>query len=120
MGEALLSRHDYAAAEPFLQKGLGAKPQMLPHVHALLGTVYAETGRTQEAIAQLEMGLAADEDGSTHYKLARMYRKAGDTKRADAAIQQVKALEDQRRKRAVTAIMDSSQPADEDLPQQNP
>jgi predicted Zn-dependent protease len=93
---------------------------MLSHVHALLGTVYAETGRTQEAIAQLEMGLAADEDGSTHYKLARMYRKAGDTKRADAAIQQVKALEDQRRKRAVTAIMDSSQPADEDLPQQNP
>jgi len=120
MGEALLSRRDYAAAEPFLQKGLGAKPQMLPHVHALLGTVYAETGRTQEAIAQLEMGLAADEDGSTHYKLARMYRKAGDTKRADAAMQQVKALEDQRRKRAVTAIMDSSQPVDEDLPQQNP
>ncbi len=120
MGEALLSRRDYASAEPFLQKGLGAKPQMLPHVHALLGTVYAETGRTQEAIVQLEMGLAADEDGSTHYKLARMYRKAGDTKRADAAMQQVKALEDQRRKRAVTAIMDSSQPVDQDLPQQKP
>lgn len=120
MGEALLSRRDFAAAEPFLQKALAAKPQMLPHVHALLGTVYAETGRTQEAIAQLEMGLAADEDGSTHYKLARMYRKAGDTQRADAAMQQVKALEDQRRKRAATAIMDSSRPADEDLPQQNP
>ena len=120
MGEALLSRRDYVAAEPFLQKALGAKPQMLPHVHALLGTVYAQTGRTQEAIAQLEMGLAADEDGSTHYKLARMYLKAGDNKKADAAMQQVKALEDQRRKRAATAIMDSSQPADEDRPQQNP
>ena len=91
MGEALIARHDFAGAEPFLQKGLAAKPQMLPHVHALLGTVYAETGRTQDAIAQLEMGLAADGDGSTHYKLARMYRKAGDTKKADAAMQQVKA-----------------------------
>jgi tetratricopeptide (TPR) repeat protein len=120
MGEALLSRRNFAAAEPFLQKGLGAKPQMLPHVHALLGTVYAEMGRTQEAIAQLEMGLSADEDGSTHYKLARMYRKAGDSKRADATMQQVKVLEEQRRQGAVTAIMDSSQPADEDPPQQNP
>ncbi len=110
MGEALIARHDFAGAEPFLQKGLGAKPQMLPHVHALLGTVYAETGRTQEAIAQLQMGLAADQDGSTYYRLARMYRKTGDIQKADAAMQQVKALEQQRQKRAVTALQDSSQP----------
>ena len=114
MGEALISRHGFAGAEPFLQKGLAAKPQMLPHVHALLGTVYAETGRTQDAIAQLEMGLAADRDGSTYYKLARMYRKAGDTKRADAAMQQVKLLEQQRRKGAVIALEDSGQPAEGD------
>ena len=114
MGEALVSRHDFAAAEPFLQKGLAAKPQMLPHVHALLGTVYSETGRTQDAIAQLEMGLGADQDGSTYYKLARMYRKTGDTKKADEAMQQVKALEQQRQQGAVTALQDSS-PSD-DLP----
>jgi tetratricopeptide (TPR) repeat protein len=110
MGEALIARHDFAGAEPFLQKGLAAKPQMLPHVHALLGTVYAETGRTQDAIAQLQMGLTADQDGSTYYRLARMYRKTGDTQKADAAMQQVKVLEQQRRKRAVTALEDSSQP----------
>jgi tetratricopeptide (TPR) repeat protein len=110
MGEALIARHDFAGAEPFLQKGLAAKPQMLPHVHALLGTVYAETGRTQEAIAQLQMGLTADQDGSTYYRLARMYRKTGDIQKADAAMQQVKALEQQRQKRAVTALQDSSQP----------
>jgi tetratricopeptide (TPR) repeat protein len=110
MGEALIARHEFAGAEPFLQKGLAAKPQMLPHVHALLGTVYAETGRTEDAIAQLEMGLPADQDGSTYYKLARMYRKTGDIKKADAAMQQVKSLEQQRRKGAVTALEDLSQP----------
>jgi tetratricopeptide (TPR) repeat protein len=116
MGEALMSRHDFAGAEPFLQKGLAAKPQMLPHVHALLGTVYAETGRTEDAIAQLEMGLGADQDGSTYYKLARLYRKTGDTKKADEAMQQVKALEEQRRQAAVTAVEDSTRPVADDLP----
>jgi tetratricopeptide (TPR) repeat protein len=115
MGDALVSRHAFAAAEPFLQKGLAAKPQMLPHVHALLGTVYAETGRTQDAIAQLEMGLPADQDGGTYYKLARMYRKTGDTKKADEAMQQVKALEQQRRQGAVTALQDSTPSVADDL-----
>ena len=108
MGESLIARHDFAFAEPFLQKGLAAKPQMLPHVHALLGTVYAQTGRTQEAIAQLELGLPADRDGSTYYQLARMYRKAGETKKAAEAMQQVKALEQQRRQGAVIALQDSN------------
>jgi predicted Zn-dependent protease len=116
MGDALVARHAFTAAEPFLQKGLAAKPQMLPHVHALLGTVYAETGRTQDAIAQLEMGLPADQDGGTYYKLARMYRKTGDTKKADEAMQQVKALEQQRRQGAVTALQDSSTSVADDPP----
>jgi tetratricopeptide (TPR) repeat protein len=119
MGEALVAHHDFSGAEPYLQKGLAAKPQMLPQVHAMLGTVYAETGRTEDAIAQLEMGQPADGDGSIHYRLARMYRKAGDTKKAEAAMQQVKLLEQQRRKGAVTALEDSSQPID-DLPKITP
>lgn len=119
MGEALVARHDFAGAEPYLQKGLTAKPQMLPQVHAMLGTVYAETGRTEDAIAQLEMGQAADGDGSIHYRLARMYRKAGDPKKAEAAMQQVKLLEQQRRTGAVTALEDSSRPVD-DLPKATP
>jgi tetratricopeptide (TPR) repeat protein len=115
MGEALVARHDFAGAEPFLRKGLTAKPQMLPQVHALLGTVYAETGRTEDAIAQLQMGLPADRDGSTYYKLARMYRKAGDTTKAEQAMQQVKVMEQQRRLGAVTALQDSSPPVADDL-----
>jgi hypothetical protein len=65
------------------------------------------------------MGLPADRDGSTYYKLARMYRKTGDTKKADEAMQQVKLLEQQRQKGAVTALQDSSRPID-DLPQATP
>jgi tetratricopeptide (TPR) repeat protein len=108
LGDALIARHDFAGAEPFLQKALAAKPQMLPHVHALLGAVYAETGRPREAIAQLQLGLPADHDGSTYYRLARMYQKTGEVEKAAQAMQQVKALELQRRKAAVIALEDSA------------
>ena len=117
MGEALLTRHDFAGAEPFLEKSLTAKPQMLPHVHALLGRVYAETGRTQEAIEQLKLGVVDDQDGSTYYQLARAYRKSGDEKRAEAAVQQMKIIEQRRRSGAVIALKDSGPPAEGD-PQQ--
>ncbi len=114
MGEALLTRHDFAGAEPFLEKSLKAKPQMLPHVHALLGRVYAETGRTQEAIEQLKLGVVDDQDGSTYYQLARAYRKSGDEKSAEAAVQQMKIIEQRRRSGAVIALEDSGPPAEED------
>lgn len=116
MGEALVSRHQYADAEPFLLKALTAKPQMLPHVHALLGQVYAEGGKTQQAIEQLKLGLSSDQDGSLHYQLARLYRKAGDTKDAAVAIDQMKAIQQQYRQGAVIALQDSHPPALDDGP----
>jgi predicted Zn-dependent protease len=82
MAEALVAHHDYAEAEPYLNKSLKAKPQMLPHVHALLGRVYAEAGRNTDAIAQLKLGTESDSDGSVHYQLARLYREIGDGKSA--------------------------------------
>jgi predicted Zn-dependent protease len=107
MGEALVSQHKFPEAEPFLLKSLSAKPQMLPHVHALLGEVYAANGKTQEAIRELKLGLSSDEDGSLHYQLARLYIKAGDKPDADAAFAQVKVLQQQRRESAVVAVEDS-------------
>ena len=44
MAEAKLSQNAFAEAEPYLEKSLCAKPQMIPHMHALMGKVYAETG----------------------------------------------------------------------------
>jgi tetratricopeptide (TPR) repeat protein len=107
MGEALVTQHKFPDAEPFLLKSLSAKPQMLPHVHALLGEVYAANGKTQEAIRELKLGLASDQDGSLHYQLARLYIKVGDKPDADAAFAQVKALQQQRRQGAVVALEDS-------------
>jgi tetratricopeptide (TPR) repeat protein len=116
MGEVLLARHEFMNAEPYLKEALNAKPQMLPHVHALLGRVYAETDRTQEAIHELNLGLESDEDGSVHYQLARLYRKTGDAKNASIAMEQMKAIEQRRREGAVIALKDSHPSSLDDEP----
>lgn len=107
MGEALVSDHAFSQAGPYLLKALHAKPQMLPHVHALLGVVYDEEGKTQDAIRELKLGAPSDEDGSLHYRLARLYRKIGDKADEAAAIQQMKALEQEQRKHAAIALRDT-------------
>lgn len=109
IGEILVSRHEWEQAEDYLKSGLsGAKPQMLPHLHALLGKVYEHTGRTQEAISELRMGVASDKDGEVYYQLARLYASIGDKTAAQDALQHVKELEQKRRERAVIAVQDSS------------
>jgi len=87
MGEVLVAQHDYAGAERYLKKSLHARPDLLPRAHALLGRVYARTGRSKEAITELTQGVASDEDGSVYYQLARCYQKSGDAKAAAAAFQ---------------------------------
>lgn len=92
MGEILVAQHQYAEAEPHLERSLHARPDLLPHVHALLGQVCARTGRTKEAIKELTQGLASDEDGSVHYQLARLYQEAGDATAAAAAFEKSKQI----------------------------
>ena len=106
VAEAMVAKNQFAEAEPFLMKSLNVKPQLLGHVHALMGRVYAETGRTNEAISQLKMGESGDETGSIHYLLARLYRQVGDTKDAAAALDQVKTIRQQRRDRGVKTVED--------------
>ena len=106
VAEAMVAENQFAEAEPFLMKSHNVKPQLLGHVHALIGKVYAETGRTNEAISQLKMGESSDETGSTHYLLARLYRQVGDTKEAAAALDQVKTIRQRRRDRGVKLVED--------------
>ena len=106
MGEAMLAKHDYAGAEESLKKALHAKPQMIPHVHALIGKIYAETGRTEEAIAELKLGASSDEDGAIQYLLARLYRKTGDTAAANAALDRMKIIKQRRRDRGFKRVED--------------
>ena len=110
-GEILVEQHEWAQAENYLKHSLNAahplKPQMLPHVHVLLGRVYAQTDRPQEAISELQMGVASDEDGSVYYQLARLYTQLGNKAAAQDAIAHVKELEKERRERAVIAVQES-------------
>jgi tetratricopeptide (TPR) repeat protein len=114
-GEIMVSRHQWTEAEAFLNKSLDAKPQALSHVHILLGEVYEGTGRTQDAINQLKMGLASDDDGSVYYRLARIYSRMGNKAAADAAIEHVKIIQQSRRERAVVAVEDSSAAMQDDI-----
>jgi tetratricopeptide (TPR) repeat protein len=104
--QALMSQHEYAEAEPLLIKSLHGKPQILPRIHVLIGKVYAETGRTEDAIVQLKLGASSDEDGTVQYLLARMYRKLGDTQDANKAIEQMKVIKQQREARGVKRVED--------------
>ena len=108
MGEVELGRHDYDSALPYLEKILHAepKPRMLPLVHVLIGKVYAETDKTEEAIRELNLGASSDADGSIYYLLAHLYHKQGDLKDADAAIDRMKAIKSRRRERGYKLIED--------------
>lgn len=119
IAEALIGKTQFGEAEPFLKKSLTLKPQMLGHVHALLGKVYAETGRTQDAIEQLRLGSSSDQTGSIHYLLAHLYRQVGDTKDATAALEEVKSIKqrrDQRIKRVEDPDLSSVEASPSDTP----
>lgn len=119
--EAMLEQNDFSHAEPFLAKSMAhAKPQVIPHIHALLGKVYAETGRTQDAIRELTLGASSDVDGTIQYQLARLYRKTGDTKAASDALERMKLIKQQRHDRGVKAVEDSDLPALEPTPTEPP
>ena len=109
MGEVLSRQYNFSAAETYLkkallEKALNPKPELAPHVHALLGRVYAETNRPQEAITELRMGLADDKDGHVHYQLARLYLKIGDRNSAQKALEASQRLQREGLTRAGAAI----------------
>ena len=106
VAQSLLDQRKYAEAEPYLQKSLKGKPQMLPRIHALMGKAFAETGRTQDAIAELKLGESSDIDGSLEYLLFLLYRKLDDTKDAQAALARMETIKQQRAARGVKRVED--------------
>jgi tetratricopeptide (TPR) repeat protein len=107
IGEILVEQHDFTDAESYLKRSLSAKPQMLPHIYALLGHIDEQEGRNQDAIRDLLLGLPSDEDGSVHYQLAQAYRRVGDNKDAAGAMAQVRVIEQRRREASSIAVQDS-------------
>ena len=113
MGEIFCARDDFAGAEPYLKKSLNTKPEYVSHVHALLGSVYAKTNRTQEAIAELKLAVPDDKDGHIHYQLARLYLKVGDRESAKRAFETSNRLRSEGLYRAAVAMQQP--PVDEEL-----
>ena len=91
-GEILVQRNRFAEAELYLSKCQNLQPEFVPHLHALLGQVYAETNRIPAAISEYKAGLPADEDGSIHFQLARLYQKTGDKNAAEEAFRDSRTL----------------------------
>jgi tetratricopeptide (TPR) repeat protein len=114
MGEILCARSDFTGAEAYLKKSLNTKPEYISHVHALLGKVYAQTNRTQQAIAELKLALADDKDGHVHYQIARLYLKIGNQ---DAAKQAFDVSARIRRAGLTRAAVAMQQGGDESEPQ---
>lgn len=114
MGEILCARDDFSGAEPYLKKSLNTKPELVSHVHALLGKVYAHTNRTQQAIAELKLALADDKDGRLHYQIARLYLKVGDRDSAKQAFE----VSDRMRREGLTRAAVHMEQGEDDIDSQ--
>ena len=99
-GEILVQQNRFTEAEPYLSKCRNLKPEFVARLHALLGQVYAETNQIPKAISEYKAGLSTDEDGSIHYRLARLYQKSGYKAEAEEAFRTSKRLRNQWDERA--------------------
>ena len=108
MAEILDAAGKHEQVEGYLAKCSNAPPEMQPRVHYLLGRAYAEEGRTDIAIQELQLALPGDKDGSIHYQLARLYRKTGNTVEADKLFTEAKALIGKRDANASIVVREST------------
>jgi tetratricopeptide (TPR) repeat protein len=107
MAEILAGKHQFRDAKVYIAKSLDVPADLQPRVHILLGRADAEDGETEEAIRQFELALASDEDGSVHYQLSRLYRKAGNLAKAEKAQAEAKVLIEQRHANAAIAVREA-------------
>ncbi|MGH9628102.1 MAG: tetratricopeptide repeat protein, partial [Bryobacteraceae bacterium] len=81
-GMSLLKQDD-GKAEQYLRRAATLEPRM-PEPHLELGKLYADAGRTDEAIQELESAIELSSNLDTaHYKLALLYQRAGKAELAE-------------------------------------
>jgi tetratricopeptide (TPR) repeat protein len=106
VGQIFVTQHRWTEAEDYLKRATGAKSQMLPHLHFLLGQIYGNTDRTKDAIRELRLALSGDEDGSAYYQLAQLYKSLGNMAAARDALNHVKEIKEKRHERALIVVQD--------------
>ena len=75
-GETLLDLQRVEEAIPLLRRAVDLDPKLIA-AHKALARGYLAAGKVRDAIPHLKAALAADEEGSLHYQLARAYQATG-------------------------------------------
>jgi tetratricopeptide (TPR) repeat protein len=82
LGDSYLLEHHPEKALPYLMRASEANPEN-PDIHRDLGTAYVQLKDYAKAESEYKIGLAGDQDGSVHYKLAKVYQSLGKKAEAD-------------------------------------
>lgn len=81
LGNTYLLDRQPEKALPFLNRALAVDPGN-PDLHRDLGSCYTQLRDYRRAEAEFKVAVAADDDGSVHYKLARVYQAVGEKDKA--------------------------------------
>jgi len=84
LGQLLTRMKRPEEAALYFSRSLAADPT-LATAHAGLADSYAAAGEIEKAIQEMKQALAADADGSYHYRLGRWYQKNGQAPEAAEA-----------------------------------
>ena len=98
LGHALANLQRPAEAIPYLNLVVTRAPDFLP-ARATLGLALMRLDQVAQAVTHLEAALPADNDASTHFRLAQAYRQLGRDQEAREMLeryQHVKRLVDER------------------------
>jgi tetratricopeptide (TPR) repeat protein len=76
LGNTYLLEHQPEKALAYLNRAFEVEPGD-PDIHRDLGTAYADLHDYAEAEAEFKAAIAGDQDGSVHYRLARVYQAEG-------------------------------------------
>ena len=76
LGNTYLLEHQPEKALTFLNRAFEIEPGD-PDIHRDLGTAYADLHEYGKAESEFKAAVVADQDGSVHYKLARVYQAEG-------------------------------------------
>ena len=81
LGNTYLLQHQPEQALAYLRRAVEVEPGD-PDIHRDLGTAYADLHDYAKAEAEFRAAMPGDQDGSVHYKLARIYQAEGQKENA--------------------------------------
>jgi len=81
LGNTYLLEHQPEQALAYLKRAVEVEPGD-PDIHRDLGTAYADLRDYAKAEAEFKAAIPGDQDGSVHYKLARIYQAEGQKENA--------------------------------------